>query len=348
MSEYSHIFFAWRCILNLEELNMNVGKEFSINIKKSVKDRIGYICQTDQGPKIIKKVYIHPKQILFQHDVKNHLYKNGFESIDLYAMSRKNLPYAEYGEHIYIMTDYIGGSTLCFQNKDQWIKIIESVAHAHKILKNVSLTSDPVIKKPNVIELCDKRIASLSSYKKRLSRQSNLTDFDCFFVKHYEYYMNLLVNTKSVLIDSNFDKLLEDAEKNNSVCHNILRAESFLPVGDDIYITNFIESSVAPRILDVAYLIKQYVKSFCNEEDISENYMSFHEIVKIYDSINPLSTEEQRVLPTLLLFPNKFSNICDEYYQKRRSFVPSALRIRIEKLIDRKDKIEQFLNPYAL
>ena len=327
---------------------MNVGKEFSINIKKYVKDRIGYVCQTDQGTKIIKKVYLRPNQILFQQDVKKHLYENGFKLIDMYAMSQKNLPYVEHGNNIYVMTEYIGGSSPCFQNIEQWHKIVESVAYAHKILKKVPLSSEPTIKNPNMMELCDKKIASLSNYKKKLNRQSNLTDFDCFFVKHYEYYMNLLTETKCALTDFNFDKMLQDAKKNNSVCHNILREDSFLPIGDDIYITNFTESSVAPQILDVACMIKQYVKSFSNDADILNSYMSFQDIISVYNSINTLSHEEQKILSALLLFPNKFLNICDEYHQKKRSFVPSALRIRIEKLITKKDKMEQFLDPYAL
>ena len=324
----------------VEDLNINVIKGFGIKHRYITKERATYVCHTDAGKKIIRRVNLEPKHILFQHEVKRHLYKNGFQNLDMYITSLQNRPYFEWNNERYVMTEPISGKSVDFQKKDDFRKVIIGVANFHKISDNTPLAENSnIYKNDNLKEVFERKIHDLANIKKKLRKTKNLSDFDVIFIKNYDYYMNLMIHAKELLENSAYEHLTSEAKLKNSICHNFLKEENlFFDAKGELILSNFSEASIDSCIIDLAELIKRYVKV------LPEDHLNLNEILELYTSVHSLNSAELQALQPLLLFPNKFLKICSQYYSKKRSWVPSALNSRMQVLISQKNITEKFLS----
>ena len=321
----------------MEDLNINVVRGFGIKHKYITKEKSAYICHTDLGKKIIRKVTLDANQILFQHELKKHLHDNGFCHLDMYVLSAQNKPYFEWNQEKYTMTDQIQGKQADFQNKEDFKKVLIGTAQFHKLSENFLYEGQTVSKNDRIHESFDRKIKELALIKKRLRKYTSLSDFDVIFIKHYDYYMELMVRAKDMLAHSAYDQLVAEAKRKNTVCHNVLKEENILfNSKGEMVLSHFNDISVDPHIIDLAELIKRYVKI------LPEDHLSLGEMIEIYSRIQPVSDAELAVLEALLLFPSKFLKICSQYYSKKRSWIPGALNSRMQNLIAKKNMAEEF------
>ena len=59
-----------------------------------------YYLKTNKGERCLKKINYGPQKLLFVYGAKEHLIKNGFESVDRYFLNNEGEPYALVNEDL--------------------------------------------------------------------------------------------------------------------------------------------------------------------------------------------------------------------------------------------------------
>lgn len=323
----------------MDDLNSAIFRGFSIKIKNIVKNKYYYICNTDKGYIVIKKTFDKSENILFQHEIKEHLYNSGFTNIDRFLLSTNEKPYFSLGNATYVATNYINYNEADFSNKSQFEDIIKNIAIMHKLLINIKFSDIILYSESDIVHGYQSSLQNFNSIKKRIAAQSKLSDFDVIFLKNYSFYNKVILESIDILNSTNIKEQMLTAKKNNMVSHNLLKEENILIDNNLVYITNFLNSNISPQILDISFLIRRYMKVF------QEDNFSINEIVHIYSKYNDTFTQEDfKILYPLLKFPYKYLKICSQYYSKKRTWVPSAIINRMESLISNKELSEQYIN----
>lgn len=333
----------------MDELNAQIFYGFGLKLRKITKNKSRFICLTDKGLKVIQRINGQPlneflNRIVFQHKVKEHLYANGFYT-DRFDLSIKGQPFYIYNGGIYVSTSYLQSSESNFSDRTSFKKIVSKVAVMHSILKTFNAydtdtidTADTIEKNYfNADEIYNSVLEKMSCIKKNISKYKQLSDFDVMYYKNYDYYINQLDLWHEAIIKSNYEAMQHYAVENKFVAHNLLKEEYILMDRDEVYITNFLESSCDHYLVDLCSLIKRHFKAD------PYNPVSISEILKIYSGTVPLSSDEIKALYALFMFPDKFIKICSQYYAKKRTWIPSAFISRIEFTIKTQDIYNKFI-----
>lgn len=325
----------------MEDLNINVLKGFKIKARSIKKEKSSYIIQSDSGTKIIQKTFVGPKSLLFQNEIKKHLYENGFKNTDIYYFSAQEKPFFELNNEYYVMTDYIEGRSVDFSVNEEFKRTLETIAGMHNLLKKSNIPEELKLhRKDELPVLYAKRLNEFVSLKKRVKKQSKLSDFDVIFLKNYDYYTDNIKKSLEIFKNVNFAAIREKAGSENQICHNMIKEEYLFIDRKGVTVTNFNGSLLDTYVIDLADIIKRYIKSF------GPNRLGLSEILEIYTSVNALTKDEIDALQPLLLYPAKFVKICTQYYAKKRTWVPSALNARMSVLIERKDAEKEFIEDF--
>ncbi len=328
----------------MDELNIQVVRAFGFKHRSIVKHKSNYICNTDKGQKIIKKLPAVSDEtlnsIMFQHQVKECLYINGFNTVDMFNLTVKNRPYFVLEGNAYTSTDFFPFKESNFANAADFKNIVSKVALMHSILKkNAASNSFESEKKYICVESIYKSsIDKLFGIKKKISKFKQLSDFDVIYYKNYDYYVDCLNKWYDLIVKANFKNLHNGAIDQGYIVHNLLKEENILIDNHNVYITNFSECSYGYYISDLCGIIKRYFKS------VSDNPMHIKEIIDVYNSINDLTNEEINALYAMLLFPDKFIKICSQYYSKNRTWIPGTFKSRIESTINTKNTYRKFID----
>jgi len=315
---------------------------FGLKYRSMKRERAFFMCVTDNGLKAVKKAE-SVDTVAAAHAVKEQLANYGI-FVNQFNFSVSGLPYAQTAHDVYTVSDYIPYNAAAFCEPQQLKAIIEIVAKMHLVCHNLTLPEEYLKKARmrldslSLHDIYQKNTKSLRSHKKSVLRKSRISDFDMILLNNFDRFMAALNAWYSAAQSSNSERLESEALQNKSICHNLLKEENILINGNEIYLTGFSEISIAHRVNDLAALIKRYIKA-CPDTPIS-----LVEILEIYNAVCPLSSDETAYLKSLLMFPDKFLEICQSYYSKKRAFTPRAFETRMDALIDNYDFFEQYIN----
>jgi len=312
---------------------------FGLKYKNITRERAFYMCVTDKGLKAVKKA-TSADVVILMNIIKTRLEENGILT-NKFCVSNSGLPYVVMGNDIYTVSDYISQNSADFSDPKQFCEVIRIVAQMHSVCQNVNVANDFLKKAQQRIESFSPQDVfyanqkALKSYKKLVMKKSRISDFDMVLLNNYEKFMTALENWFAAAKLGGV-QLEIDALHNRQICHNLLKEENILFVNNKIYLTGFSEASVAHRVNDLAALIKRYIKARPQE------VVELDEVLNVYNTIIPLDADEKTYFKSLLLFPDKFFEICGSYYSKKRAFTPRTFETRMEALIDNYDFFENY------
>jgi CotS family spore coat protein len=325
----------------MQDISIQVFKEFGITTTKIVKEKSNYICTTDKGMKIIKKGIYKKDNIQFQHEIKEHLHSVGFSNIDRFDVSTNGKPYVIQGETTYIMTDFFKHRETDFTNKEDLYLVTKNLALMHKKANGVKF-SGKIFYKDNILNDTEKEISELYQIKKNIVKEKRLSDFDVMFIKNYDFYKHKLEFCSDNFKTNKYNDFIQSAKKNNCIIHNMIKEENFLHSDDGLNIIEFSRARVDYFIVDVCALIQRYIKR------MPQDYYEIYKILEIYSKYNDLGKKDIEMLYDLLKYPSKFIKICNQYYSKKRTWTPNAIINRMESIISSKDTYENYIDELKL
>jgi len=312
---------------------------FGLKYKSISRERAYFMCVTDKGTKAVKKA-ASAEIVMVVNSIKARLEENGIAT-NKFCVANNGLPYVTMGYDIYTVSDYISYKTAAFSEPQQFKAIIETVAKMHLVCREMDVPDELMQKAQLRIssfepdEIFFRNSKALKDYKKVILKKSRISDFDMVLLSNFERFMDALNNWFAAI--KQCGKQFEtQALQSKQICHNLLKEENILIDDSKIYLTGFSEISVAHGMNDLAALVKRYIKS-CPQDAVS-----LAEILDTYNAVVPLYDDERDYFKSLLLFPDKFLEICRSYYSKKRAFTPRTFETRMDALIDNYEFFEKY------
>lgn len=326
----------------MREFNPQILRGFGLKAKNIKYEFGSYICNTNDGLKIIKSINLSKDSILFIHSAKEHLYKNGFRNIDRYSISKNNVPYYEFNKNLYVVKKYLNGEECNLLDLSNILYSVKTLAKMH----NASVGLVPMegskvsFKYSNLKNEYVKHYRELTNIYKKIKRYSKWNDFDIVFIKNYKHYFSNAKEAKELLIESNFDKLVKEANQNRVFCHNKFTNHNVQISADDIMIINFDDCCYKLPICDLVRFMEKALRK--SDWDIKVGVG----IIEMYDKYRNLSKDELNVIYYMLLFPEKFWLLCNQHYNTRRNWMPKIYQVKMQKIIEQQNIKQKFLDKF--
>jgi spore coat protein I len=320
------------------ELHASVLKNFGLD-GRILKEKAYFICETPDGPKKIYKTSDSTGHILFQHQIKEHVYNAGYCWLDRYGLSVSGQPFVVFGGENYVMTPFIPGRETDFTGWADVARALEELARFHICARHVSFCETAArLEGPSLDELFHRQSADFSVIAKRVRKQPRLSDFDVLFIKNYQFYASQIQQAITVLKQSDYPALRLQALSQNQICHHGLKEESLILERNQVYITHFTDAAVDVQLNDVGMLLRRYAKQS------ARHTVPILRALEAYSQTEPLPGSAMAFLYAHLLFPWNFMKIVIQYYSKKRSWTPNALINRMVSVVSEKEEYARYIS----
>ena len=314
-----------------------IAKAFDFDYKTISREKYGILCHGASGYKKILRYNLKdmpPEDITFVHKAKETLYESGFKNIDRFLIS-DGLPYIIKADDVFLVTDLISLNEANFNNPAEFLDIVKNLAQMHSLWINMGIAKG--IDYPNNFEN-SRALTRVRGYRNKVMKGGHFSDFDMLFIEG-EKSLTPYIEQYTALSDD-FGLLFQTAREQGQVCHNLLKEENIINTGDGHYFTNFMRARPYPCIYDLVYIIKRYLRAL--QQPVAAS-LTLDEIAEAYSKSNPHFEYNKELLCAMLLYPDKFIKISDQYYSKKRGFVPIAYMQRLKDIISTKDMVLQFV-----
>ncbi|MEG0013791.1 MAG: CotS family spore coat protein [Cellulosilyticaceae bacterium] len=315
-------------------LSNELTMQYELNVKKYQYNRSNYYLETNKGKYILRKVNIPKEQVIFEYEVNEYIHEQEFEQIAKICLNKKKVPYSIYKDKIYIMERYIDCQETDFKEVEDLKNITRVLAIFHKagtgMKSQVRNIENASIK--NIYEYFEKRHIESRKLRKRLAKLAQKTPFEIMFLKDYRVYEQLEKIALQCISVEDSNKLIAVAKENQTLIHNDYNYHAVSRVTKERYVINNLDSCVYNiQIVDLANLLTRIMQK--NNWDID----LLKELIDIYNTYRPLSEAELRGLKAMLIFPEKYANICSKYLNSKRRAHYNMFEVKWQNMLEYRD-----------
>jgi len=318
----------------MADLTVTLPAYFGLKGLKAKKERGYFVVVTPDGPVKIHKTSVGTAEIMRQFNLLKKLKHAGFPHTDYIIETPGGAPQLILGRDIFIMSRFIPGREIDF-NEPADIKLaLECLASFHK--KSIGLGENKTQPLP-LTEAYAKQSGLLSAAVKQVNKSPRMSDFDILLIKAAPKYAQFAGNAEAALAETNYLQLFTAAVNRGDICHNTLKEENFPIYNGTCHLINFSDVTVDIQLNDLAGFIRRYARR-SNREIFASR------LLEIYNQINPLPPQAEKIIYALLLYPWPFMKTITGYYSKKRVFTPAAVTSRMDEILAEQDEYNKYIN----
>ena len=297
---------------------------YGLQLRGTSRIRTGLVCRTDQGLWELKKSRGHKENLYFAFDVKEQLRKNGFTQIGRFYPTQEGEPFYQQDGVLYTLEDVMPAEALAEDCAASFIRGAEALGQMHAAAKGLKSTYAQWDRE-KLPKRYAKRRSGLAKIKKRSEKNGTYDAIDLLLLQYYGLYMEQTAEAEELLKRGGYAQAVEQAEQTGAFCHGAYKGESLRLLQDgSLCIGGFDQCEAELPLADLAAYLKRYMKKTDGQtEGVT---VMLHAFEKHY----PLSEKDILLLQGMLLYPEKFLRLINEYYNRRRACISPAMEERLQ------------------
>lgn len=308
----------------MEEIYEKIMWEgYGLRLRHATRTRTGLVCRTEQGLRELKKPRGSMDSLRLAYDVKAQLRENGFSNISRCYPTQEGEPFYRQEGTLYILEDVLPQGTLpedCEETFLRGAEVLGEMHHAAKGLKSEAAHWE----KNRLPQLYAKRRGELAKVRRRNDKRGSYDAIDLLLLQYYESYMERAAEAEELLRQGGYEAAVAQAEQVGGFCHNAYKGEALRQETDGrIFVGNFDKCITELPLADFAAYIRRYFKK------TQGNAAGVFAMLERYGKACPLSAKDITLLQGMLLYPEKFLRLINEYYNRRRTCVSPAMQERL-------------------
>jgi len=320
-----------------------IAKQFNLQLESISPTRGVYLIKTDKGIKCLKRLNYGIQKLLFIYGAKEHLVRNGFPNVDRFLLTNEGNPYAEYGDDLYVATEWVDGRECDFRNHNEVLKSASTLARLHEASKGYEIPEGAKLKSDlgRWPHLMVKRRDGLKKMKTMAENKLDKTEFDKLYIENVALFIGLAKEAIDTLSRSKYDDVVKKTIEDKSFCHHDYTYHNIIfTKSDDTYVIDFDYCKYEIRAYDISSFLIKVLK---------RNNWSFDlgaEIISEYNKISPIDEDEYMVILSFLKFPQRLWRLANRYYYNESNWPNNTFLRKIREIVDEKDEFIDFVGQF--
>ena len=308
----------------MEDINEKILWEgYGLRFRGGTRTRTGLICRTDMGLRELKKPRGSRESLHLAFDVKEQLMKNGFRRISRFYRTLEGETFYCHEGVMYTLEDVMPAEVLQEQEETAFFRGAETLGRMHRAVRGLK-SEAAAWDRERLPRLYEKRRKELIKIRRRNDRQRHYDAIDLLLLQYYDRFAARAEEAAELLEAGGCREAADRAEAEGAFCHNAYKGEA-LRLGEkgEIFVGSFDKCSSDLPLMDLAQYLRRYFRKTEGTE------AGVWRILEQYGKHSPLSAGDLTILQGMLLYPEKFLRLVNEYYNKRRACVSPAMAERL-------------------
>lgn len=282
--------------------------------------RTGLICKTDAGLRELKKARSRREELLFAHEVKTCLYRNGFSALSLFYTAQDGQPFFAWDGSLYLLENPMPGKGQEEDSPADFMAGAALMGRMHRAAAGFG-AKDGQEDRPS---LWQRRLREFVKIRRHMERQGRYTSLDLLVMRHYTAFVQRAQEALQALEAGGYDRMAHAQRQAGVFCHNQFKGSNlWAKEGGGLWVGGFEHCTGDIFALDLAVYLRRFWRKLPQQRE------SLPEILASYEAQRPMEAQERALLPPLTAFPEKFLRLVHESYNRRRVCVSPAMEERL-------------------
>lgn len=293
-------------------------QQYDLEIKQISRGRGAYICDTNEGMKLLAPFRGSKERAMFLREVLLQLRESGFTAEQITLTKEGEAAATDDMGMRYWLKDMINGAECSTSREQDMVCAIARLAKLHSALAGC-VREIPDFMKSNrndPVNVCRRHYHELIKVKNYIQRRHSRNEFERSFLAQYAHYMGDATEAIRILNE-------EELHPVRGLCHGDFNQHNVIRTPDGFCIVHYENMGYTTPVVDLANFMRKML-----EKNRWDKNLGMH-LLEQYDKVRTMSADEKRLLYVILLFPEKFWKVSNHYSNSKKAWVSER---EIEKL----------------
>lgn len=307
---------------------MDIFEQYQVTVYRTVKARGGYICDTNQGVRLVREYNGKEEGLLKQAFLTDELEKRGFYT-DTFVRTKEGKIVAQDEDYrTYYMKSWFDGRECDASNMRELVEAAKLLGKLHNVLSEISFEPDQVHQAKTWEDLFSRRTKELNSVKNYLRAKKKKNSFEEMVQENIDYFLQKAQMARELLLQC--QQLPE-----KRMCHGSYNHHNIIMTEEGLVVTNFSKASIGYQVTDLYDFLRKMLEKY--EWDMKIGMRLFEG----YCQERELSAYERQFLGVLFCFPEKYWKIVNHYYNSNKAWFPDKDMEKLKK-VQAQEKMHKF------
>ena len=324
----------------VNEHSLEVLEQFNIVVEKTARGRGSYLVWSDKGLFQLFEYNGTEARLGFESKLLSYIVEAGFENVDMiYRTKEDELFCKDYAGVKYILKRCFCGKECDIKKHSDILKAVDTLAGLHILLSKVKDESIRAYESNSIclLEQYRKHNRELQRVRTFIRNKNRRTKFEYDIIACFDEYYSYAVDAYYALEESDYGLLRAQALKDYSICHGTYNYHNVLLMDNGVAVVNFNHANANLQLEDLYFFLRKIMEK--HDWDVRLG----SQIIDKYSSIKPITNSEWQVLKILLMYPEKYWKILNQYNNSRKSWIPDKNVEKLQAVYDKQQKKMDFV-----
>lgn len=310
--------------------------QYDIVVYRAGRSKGAWILETDQGMKQLSGCSYSEGKVRFEQHLKEHILNQGFQMVDSFVPAREGnfLVPGPYNE-MFVMRNWYSGAECDARNREDVLRAVKTLARLHLAMQGMELSEEEgkFCRQQVMPELFAKRNKELRRVRTYIRAKKQKNSFEQNFLSQFDMQYAMAQQAEKHIVTEEYQAYYEESLAKGSMLHGNYTHHSIQFLSDTEHlVTGFEKAENGIQIKDFYLFFRKIMEKWDWEIRLGE------EMLCEYDKIRTISKIEKQLLQVLLLYPEKFWKVANQYYNNRKSWIPEK---NMQKLLQTMEQAEK-------
>lgn len=312
------------------EKELEVLKQYEIDVKNVKKVRGAFLCDTKQGLYLLKEMDFSEKRIPVLQEIFEGLHAEGINNVDYLIKNKEERFYSESPEdEKYILKRWFSGKECDIRKESDVLQAVRHLGELH--LKLNRDRAEESFQKESLEQEIFRHNRELKKVRSFIRSKVRKGDFETIFLASFDAMYECAEKALVML------KELELSQLPKSIVHGDYNYHNILMTPSGIATTNFEHFYYGTQIDDLYYFLRKTMEK--NQWNVQLGY----KMIDAYHKVKTIRKEELTYIAIYMTYPEKFWKAANSYYRSRKSWVPAKSLEKLEMSIKQNEDKRVFL-----
>ena len=325
----------------VNEHSLEVLGQYDLVVEKTARGRGTYLVWTDRGLYQLFEYNGTEARLDFERKLLLYLEEAGFENVDIiYKTKEEELFSKDYAGTKYILKKCFSGKECDIKKSSDINKAVDVLARLHILLGNIKDEELRAfeINSTSLLEQYEKHNRELKRVRTFIRNKNRRTKFEYDILSNFDEYYSYAIDAYNALEECDYSLLREQAVNNFSICHGMFNYHNVLMVDSGVAVVNFDHANVNVQLEDLYFFLRKVMEK--HDWDVKLG----SQIIDKYSAVKPISLGEWQVLKVMLMYPEKYWKILNQYNNARKSWIPDKNMEKLKAVYEKQQRKLDFVN----
>ena len=310
----------------VNEHSLEVLEQYEMVVERTARGRGTYLVWTDKGFYQLFEYNGTDTRLAFEMKLLLYISEAGFENVDMIYRTKDGELYSkDFQGTKYILKRCFSGKECDIKKNSDIVKAVDVMAKLHKLVNKIDDEElrGYEINSTSLLEQYKKHNRELKRVRTFIRNKNRRTKFEYDILGRFDEYYSYAIDAYNALEESGYVELRKRALENFSICHGAYNYHNVLMVDSGVAVVNFDHANVDMQLEDLYFFLRKVMEK--HDWDVKLG----SQIIDKYNEVRPIGEGEWQVFKVMLMYPEKYWKILNQYNNGRKSWIPDK---NVEKL----------------